>query len=114
MKCPYCKQDVSPVLKERPDTPHSGEYRCSICNTHIKWKPKEKNINKRLANKIKPQRCYCQMCLRHNSRFGIGEILEIHYILEIQYGGLDIKDNTLTLCKRCHNLTHYLRDLCKK
>ena len=109
MYCKYCDKDVFVIENERPDTPHNCEIKCAEGH-FIKWKPKDKNINKRQKSKFKPSDLeidYCQWCLRYE--LGKNEVLEIHHIIEIRDGGEDVKDNILVLCTACHSLVHWTR-----
>lgn len=38
----------------------------------------------------------CQLCQCDNKR------LEVHHIIPRRYGGLDIEDNLVTVCRACH------------
>jgi hypothetical protein len=112
--CKICGTDTMHTFKERPDTVHGGELRCSICGTFWGWLKKEKNEGKRPPNKYSPKDLgidYCQMCLRSRARLGTHEILLPHHIIEINGPdkGEDIPENIWVVCSACHVLIHYVR-----
>jgi len=111
MPCPKCGS-LDFYEKPRPDTPHNAAIYCEVCNEFIKWKPKDKNKDKRPPNRLSPEDIsirYCELCLRQKTRLGTHETLEIHHKIEINDGGQDIKENILVVCTHCHKLIHHVR-----
>lgn len=111
MICNNCDLDIKPIVIPCENSPHDAKLICPGCSQFLGFQKKDKN--KRTTSKIKIDIDYCQICLRKKYQFGFNETQHQHHVQEIQYQGLDTQENIWTLCTRCHNLIHFLRDLSK-
>jgi len=113
MQCRYCSVDVEPNFRERPDTPHYGEYLCPHCGRSLGWKAKPKNEKKiasRPSGMPSPSDLgidYCQICLRLKPWLGLNETLETHHINDDPTNNDRL--NLLVVCTACHKLIAWLR-----
>ena len=112
VNCPKCLHSVVPIVSVLEKGVHYAEKRCPICNAHLGYLPKPKNLNKRPKNKYTAASLEieaCQLCLRHRDMLGRRGVLEIHHVNEIQVGGEDTVENIWVLCTSCHSLVHHQR-----
>jgi hypothetical protein len=110
--CSKCQTEVPHILIPRPDTPHDGELRCSVCGKFWGWRKKEKNNNKRPKNKYSPESMgidFCQLCMRPKTRLGMNETLACHHVAEVAKGGEDDPGNIWIVCTPCHVMIHHYR-----
>ncbi len=110
--CRNCEKEVPYEIDYIPIGPHSGKIKCSVCGQFLGWKKKDKNLDKRSPNKVKPSDYdinFCQLCLRKKEHLGFLETFDIHHVWPIEDEGQDIKENTWLLCTHCHKLVHHTR-----
>jgi len=114
--CNHCGDETEGLIIESKP-PHDKQIVCSVCNRWIKYLPKEKNLDRRVKNRYKPVDLgvdHCELCLRKKEMLGKYECLIIHHKIPIEEGGLDVKENCLVVCSKCHSEIHhnitYLRD----
>ena len=110
--CPKCKAETFQQQIIKPKGPHYGEQFCIVCEGHIKFLPKPKNIGARRANKYLPRDLgiyHCQMCMRDKDNLVNYETLESHHVVQIIDGGNDIPANIWVVCSTCHKTIHFNR-----
>lgn len=51
----------------------------------------------------------CELCLKPAPFIGLDDkpYLEVHHVLPLAQGGLDVLSNTIALCPNCHRKAHY-------
>ena len=117
--CNNCGKEVEVKVKERLDTVHKAEMRCSICNKWLGWLPKDKNENKRksqnsevLRKQVKEfhklDKEICFICNRNKERLNDKEVLTIDHILPLEFGGKDEIENMQILCSACHSHKNWM------
>lgn len=110
-ECRYCGPSET-WIRLRPDTPHHSELCCKNCNRHIRWLPKEKNLEK-LAKRPhypSPEKLeihYCQICLLPRKNLLPSETLETHHVNGNPKD--TAKLNFLVVCSSCHSLINHQR-----
>ncbi len=106
--CRFCGRETTPVLQQTPTMIHHGKLLCEHCGAMLRWAKKENNKNKRTrTSKYSIEINYCQWCLREKINLGKHETLHLHHMIPLCFGGVDEKENLLTLCTSCHSLAHW-------
>jgi len=83
---------------------HFRKAVCGSCGKFFGWISKPKNLARRAPSTtgIKPG-VRCEICLDDEAH------LEVHHVIEVQDGGGNEPGNTMTLCRGCHALVHWVR-----
>lgn len=66
----------------------------------------DRRTTKTLSNREKLKFRECFACFKRFPPKERSKFLEVHHIIQIQYGGNDFGRNTLALCKGCHKQVH--------
>ena len=71
-------------------------------------------------NIIKERGYICEMCGYKPEQKDPFAFLDLHHIIPVEYGGLNIRKNLILLCEKCHMGAHgyqknkYIDEACKK
>ncbi len=77
-------------------------YRCRKKRNYYKYHEEKKRKQREYHRYIRYAETKCIIC-------GFTSNLEVHHIIPQSKGGLDTKENTVTLCMRCHKIiTSYI------
>lgn len=115
----HCRQELEKMAASSPQCcgrqaliadpapPGSKHFRkgvCGSCGKFFGWISKPKNLARRAPSTtgIKPG-VHCEICLDDEAQ------LEVHHVIEVQDGGGNEPGNTMTLCRGCHALVHWVR-----
>lgn len=116
-QCKRCGQLVEPVTHGEVNEVHGYKLHCPHCGLFVGWSGKTKQVKndngeRKRSSMWTAKRLnfdFCQMCLREKSFLGKGERLEVHHIISIDEGGMDLPDNIWIVCTACHRLIHHQR-----
>ena len=115
--CPKCGHES--LFRLRADTQHHGQIYCPAHGHMWIAKPSELKTPRRKVNRdrfeLVPEhmRDYCWTCLRSRELLKALQPmvpLEAHHIIEVQNGGVDVRDNIQIVCKECHSGIHRTRE----
>jgi len=113
-KCPKCR---GRLIQVPTDTVHFARLECGACGRFARWVQRPENIGRTRTKRPREHRellakfgtPYCQLCLRTKEQLDQWEVLEAHHVLEYANGGPPTRENTWTLCSKCHCLVHQVR-----
>lgn len=99
-----CSRQALITEEPPPGVKHYKKAVCGSCGKFFGWISKPKNLARRAPSTVGLARGNrCEICLD-----GQGP-LEVHHVIEVQDGGGNEPGNTMTLCRGCHALVHWVR-----
>jgi 5-methylcytosine-specific restriction endonuclease McrA len=115
--CPKC--DSVCLITETPDLIHFGKIYCPthghswVSNPNKELKPKRKTNSALIYLLPESYQTFCWWCRRDKDYLKSLKpalILQVHHIIEVEYGGLDDVENLVLLCNECHAECHRKRE----